>query len=290
VQIVEKSFLVAQVSDSEQGSSVTMAQKPIFNIQTKCLHLVGLHRADLIKSPSKFIAFYVAMVMCMISCSCFEAYYIVKNHDDILGSSEAFSPLSTIVISMTKLFTFIFYREEFYELMDRIKNLSEGASAKSLLQIEKANRIDQTMAFLYLASSWVVGVVQNSVPAVTDFVRFLQGQATVREMPWKSAYPYDATLTPAYELSYLNLVCVTYFAIFTFVSQNHCKVLEWIKVKIFFLFHRHRLILYFSAHVSTFAHTLTFCANLLTETRRSSSKGTRSFWISSKLSTNCTRQ
>jgi odorant receptor len=195
-----------------------MAEKKFFAIQTKCLHLVGLHRSNLIKKPMGFVVFYFGMVMCMVSCISFEAYYIIKNHKDVLGSSEAFSPLSTIAISMTKLFTFMWYRENFYELMDRIRSMAEETQADEQLKLKKVNQIDQYVAFVYLASSWFVGVVQNSIPAVADFLSYLQGQEIGREMPWKSAYPYDAKLTPAYELSYLNLICVTYFAIFNFVS------------------------------------------------------------------------
>jgi hypothetical protein len=190
----------------------------LFSIQIKCLHLVGLYRAGLIKRPKLLNLFYLLMAVCMCTCIMAEAFFIIKNHDDVLGSSEAFGPLSTIFLTLIKLFTFLSHRESFYKLMNQIKLLAAEAQIKDSLKIKRVNQIDKVLTMFYVASSLFVIISKNSAPVISDFVKFLRGNAIAREMPWKTAFPYDSTLTPAYELSYINLVAGTYFTVFIFVS------------------------------------------------------------------------
>lgn len=190
----------------------------LFRIQSKCLHLVGLHRSNLIHKPKYFFVFYIAMFFAIVYSAVAEASFIIKNKSDILGSSEAFAPLSTITITMIKLVTFLAYREKFYELMDRIKELATEMSDEDLLQLEKVNKIDQSLAVFYLASTSVVAISQNLIPGAADVISFLQRENITREMPWKTEYPYDSTKTPAYEITYLILIMGTYFTLFCFVS------------------------------------------------------------------------
>lgn len=193
----------------------------LFTIQTKCLHLVGLYRENLIKRPKLLIALYVLIYMIMVSCVIAEGYFIVQNHKDILSSSEAFSPLSTIIITLIKLSTFLLWRENFYELMDEFKQLAADVQASDSMQLMKVNHIDRNLTLIYLASSLFVGIVQNSATAVGDILNVMRGDPAEREMPWKSDFTifgYNPKNTPGYEASYLDLVAVTYFTILIFVS------------------------------------------------------------------------
>jgi 7tm Odorant receptor len=190
----------------------------LFRIQTKCLHLIGLHRSNLIKKPKHFFVFYVVVFFVMVYSAVAEANFIIKNKSDILGSSEAFGPLSTITITLIKLVTFLVYREKFYELMDRIKEMATEMRGEDLLQLEKVNKIDQSLAMFYLASTSAVAISQNLIPGAADVISFLQRENITREMPWKTEYPYDSTKTPAYEITYLTLMMGTYFTLFCFVS------------------------------------------------------------------------
>jgi 7tm Odorant receptor len=191
----------------------------LFRIQTKCLRLVGLHRTDFLRKPKLFMALYVAIVVCLVFCVAVEAFFISGNLEDVLGSSEAFGPLTTIVLAITKIFTFLAYREKFYELIDRINELATKTHGEDVTELQRVNRIDQNLALLYLAAATFVGVAQNSIPAVADFISFLQGRDVTREMPWKSDYPYDPTQTPAYEITYIIFVAATYFTILISVSK-----------------------------------------------------------------------
>lgn len=102
--------------------------------------------------------------------------------------------------------------------MSQIKQLAAEVQGEDIQSLKEVNVIDQTLTGLYLASSWVVGVVQNSIPAVADLWRYTHGQNLTREMPWKSDFPYDPVQSPAYEITNFIFVAATYGMIFTLVS------------------------------------------------------------------------
>jgi 7tm Odorant receptor len=190
----------------------------LFRIQKKCLNLIGLHRSNLIHKPKYFFVFYIAVFFVIVYSAVAQASFIIKNKSDILGSSEAFGPFSTITITLIKLITFLAYREKFYELMDSIKELASEMRGEDLLQLEKVNKIDQSLAMFYLAYTSVVAILLNLIPGAADVISFLQRENITREMPWKTEFPYDSTKTPAYEITYLILIMGTYFTLFCFVS------------------------------------------------------------------------
>lgn len=188
----------------------------LFGIQIKCLHQVGLHRFSKIQRPKLFAAFRIAVALTIASSGVAEFYFIMKNYKDVLASADAFSTTTTVIITLSKFFTFVAYRNEFYELMDRIKEFYWKNRSERLI---KVNWIMRNLTILYFISALIVGVVQNCIPLVSDFVYFLQGKEVLREMPWKVAYPYDAKITPAYEATYISLVIATFFIIFVLVNN-----------------------------------------------------------------------
>ena len=191
--------------------------KSLFSIQSKCFHLVGLHRVELLKSPNLFRVFHGLSILSLVICVVAESYFIIKYHEDVLASSEAFSPLSTVTMTLTKFITFLWSREKFYALMDRLHAMAVRTEGSNLADLKNVNKIDQTLASVYLASTIFVGLVQCIAPIVSDIISFVNGSEMARELPWKSAYPYDATKTPGYEISYFNLVAATHLTVLTLV-------------------------------------------------------------------------
>jgi hypothetical protein len=155
----------------------------------------------------------LSLVICIVA----ESYFIIKFHEDVLASSEAFSPLSTVTITLTKFITFLWSNKKIYELMDRLQSMADNTKGSNSEVLKKVNQIDQTMTSVYLASTTFVGVVQCIAPIVNDILSFTNGSEMARELPWKSAYPFDATQTPGYEAAYINLVFATYLTVSTLV-------------------------------------------------------------------------
>jgi hypothetical protein len=189
----------------------------IFKIQTKIFRIVGLYRDNLIRRPRLLLIYNIAMFSSLISSGLVEGYFIVQNYEDVLASADAVSTLCTTIITLVKVLSFFAYKEQFYVLMDEIKRLAVEAPARYFLKLGKVNQTDQLLTTFYLVSCMFV-MLQNFSPALSDLVRFLQGGEVLREMPWKASYPYDVTLSPAYEISYFNFIAVTFFIIFVVVS------------------------------------------------------------------------
>lgn len=96
-----------------------------FVIQKKCLQLIGLQRDELTNFPKIFNFVQLLNISSMIFCVQSEIFFISVNFSNILATAEALTPISLEIITITKIITFWVSKQKFYQLMDRIKKLSD---------------------------------------------------------------------------------------------------------------------------------------------------------------------
>jgi len=195
-----------------------LQDEEIFPIQIKCLHLIGFHRSKLIKFPKFFRLLGVFSSFCIIFSVVVEGSFILKNYDDVLASTEAFAPFCTVSITLLKYFTFLLSREDFYKLMDQIKELSLDLDKNDSIFVAKVNKINKRVSLVFATATWITGFGYLIVPLAADIISYTLGNNPNREMPYKSVYPYDVKSSPGYEISYIMLFFATYYVLFAFVS------------------------------------------------------------------------
>lgn len=107
-----------------------------FSIQVKCFKLVGLNRQQL-QNPNKtkhLLHFLIAVPLIFGVSSVMS--FAIQNFRDIMSSCEAYAIIFTGTIALSKLATFCFFKEKFFEIMDEIKLLSkQGRLINNLTQI-----------------------------------------------------------------------------------------------------------------------------------------------------------
>lgn len=95
-----------------------------FATQVKCFHLIGQHRSDLMIHPNIWRYFnffgFLSILVSVLS----ETYFIVENHRNVLASAESFGTLSTEIITLTKLITFIASKEKFYRMIEKLGEIT----------------------------------------------------------------------------------------------------------------------------------------------------------------------
>lgn len=175
-----------------------------FWIPSKCFQMIGYHRDGANKNPGFYRIIQVWGIVCIIICLSAELFFIKLNIDNVLSVAEGFAPLSTGIISFTKNVTFFVWKDKFYKLMERIKDLSAENNAADVLILKRVNNFDRTVGMAYLISGSLAVVGYCSKPIVLNIVNMVifGAEFDYGIMPFKSAYPYDITKFPAYELSY----------------------------------------------------------------------------------------
>lgn len=182
-----------------------------FAIQEMFLRLVGFHRADSIKFPRAVRAFHFLGMLGVFFCFASESFYIVRNFHDIVGSAEAFAPLSTEIITLVKFFTFYRSQDKFSQIFSQIKEMAKTASWCGIEEIKRVNQLDRTLAKIYFFFAVFLSFAYCAQHLVSSFaMSYFFGNEFTRALPFKSAFPYDETSSPAYEISYFMMIVGTY--------------------------------------------------------------------------------
>jgi hypothetical protein len=124
---------------------------------------------------------------------------------------------------------------------------------------------------VYSVSAVITGTGYAIKPLLSYIVfkLILEQPGYVREVPIPSEFFYDVTASPAYEITYLVMLGAIYLRVCLCVSQ-----LKSLKTVLDHFTNRLELTRTFSVAAAASQHISTFYANLLMETRKSSSKNT----------------
>lgn len=190
-----------------------------FSIPVKCFNLVRFHQIIPVKYRHLSYALQTLAFVSVIICALTESFFIVKNLKNILASAESFTPLSIVIITIFKMFTFYARKEKFYQLMDDINDLADISSTSNLLTLKNVNQFDRGIGLVYFISGSIAGGGYCVTPIISNFVNVLVfGAEFNTEMPFKALFPYDTSKTPVYELSYATFCWATYLTILMNVS------------------------------------------------------------------------
>lgn len=96
----------------------------MFEIPLKCFGVTGFKKSDKYPRIVKAIQLYfiAASSYCVFSGSLF----VAQNYNDVMAAAEAFGPTATTLIALGKHVVLYYYLDEFYALMDKIKELATG--------------------------------------------------------------------------------------------------------------------------------------------------------------------
>lgn len=147
-----------------------------------------------------------------------QGLFIARNYDDVLISAEASGSLFTGTITMAKFLTFCFRNDQIFEIMEEIASLTDKFAKSEL--IKAAAKLDKRISTVYLIATIGTGLGYCAVPLISNFVRvFIYGTGFIPQMPFKSAFFYDVSMSPAYEVTFFIYCLATYAVIFISVSQ-----------------------------------------------------------------------
>jgi hypothetical protein len=91
---------------------------------------------------------------------------------------------------------------------------------KHILDIKRINEYDTKASAFYLISAACTGTGYVLRPLVTFIVfKLMLHQSYIAEMPLKTEFLYDISKSPAYELTYLLLICAVSVSVVMSVSN-----------------------------------------------------------------------
>jgi hypothetical protein len=211
-----------------------------FNIQKKCFMLTFFHRNQKFEISFKAVQlmFFTTLTFCVFA----NSLYVFVHWDEVSEAAEAFGPCTTGSLAFVKMVTFYFLMDKFYGLMEKLNKLShEGLnnfcdqnenlfndfdtvdlSCKTMLI--NANRFDQGIAAAYLISASFTAFSLCLTPVAKNIVIWaFDSDDFNRDMPVKSAFFYDATQSPLYEITYMIFIIGSFGCVLISVSLKFIK-------------------------------------------------------------------
>lgn len=219
-----------------------MDPENIFFVSSRCLKLVGFQPKENYPKISTAVQLYFIMNLFYFGYS--ELLFIPRNFHDVMAAAEAFGPAAATILSWWKYFSFFWSKEKFYNLMEKLKDLTaEGTyngskiilfkivpslnsvESSNIISVKKINRFVRISTLTYLVSSLLAGFPRYFSQIIKNILSFfLKNFEYNYVMAFPSAFYYDINKSPAYELTYFFLFFSTYGVILTGVSLNFLKV------------------------------------------------------------------
>lgn len=141
--------------------------------------------------------------MCVLA----EFSFAFKNSKNLQLILDCLCPAFTKMCIATKLFFIVFRRDKFYKVL---KELSDFYLVKNVHEdiqyIKRLALICFKICLLLTVFSEMTGIFFDVLPVSMNIYRMLTGQETLPDLPFKSVWPWNTTMTPGYEITYLLLV------------------------------------------------------------------------------------
>ncbi|CAO1423908.1 unnamed protein product [Diamesa serratosioi] len=179
------------------------------NLQIKCLKLIFCQREARKFAKFVIVIFILTIIFLLFS----EALFVVINVNDLLEAADAVGTFLTGILGLVKYFTFLRNKSGFYQLMDKLNELSLKNIAKHSKVLEKANKISNLVTKFNLILTLFTAIGYCLIPIITNiYYHLINGGPFLELMPMKTAYFYDTSISPNYEFTYI-LICVAMFCI-----------------------------------------------------------------------------
>ncbi|CAO1433248.1 unnamed protein product [Diamesa tonsa] len=179
------------------------------SLQIKCLKFIYCHRAAW--RFTKYIVIFFSLSTCFSIIS--EAFYVVINYKDILEAADAVGAILTGFLGIVKYFTFLKNKSGFYKLMDKLNELSIKNLKMHSKILHEANKLNNRITKFNIIITVFTAIGYCLVPIISNvYYHVIKGGVFLELMPTKAAFPYDISISPNYEFSYI-LICVAMFCI-----------------------------------------------------------------------------
>lgn len=94
-------------------------------MQVICLKLFGFQQKSRSLRFKKLLNYFVTInVVTIVYCLMSELLFVVTNFHNILDTADAVGTFLTEVITLSKFLTFLSQKQKFYELINKVKELS----------------------------------------------------------------------------------------------------------------------------------------------------------------------
>lgn len=195
-----------------------MAQKK-FSVQLMCLRLINFPKFE--EKSLKYYFIRVLQTLTVLSGLFWKTHFVFENYQNIIASAECAAPLTTQIIVFAKLVTIMAVKEKLYSLIDRIKDLENDLNEDELRILEKVSIFEKRVLSICLMSAVLSATLFCVAPITADMIKFyVLGGEYSYAMPSKSAFFYDITKSPAYEITYVAYCFAAYITVNTSVSSN----------------------------------------------------------------------
>ena len=186
-----------------------------FSLQFKCLTLAGFNENGENKFPNIFRGIQIFNFLCFVFCFLTEIKYVSENLSDLLSFLEASLHILGTTIACSKIITFYISKREFYHIADQLERLATGEKNEKIMK--QVKRINTLTTKIYLIAGGTTGISFCAIPLLMNLMNFIlvTGESS-QEMPMKSSFPYNVSLSPAYEITY----AISSYMIFVVVVIN----------------------------------------------------------------------
>lgn len=189
----------------------------MFEVPTKGLGLMGFFSKEkYLRYPRavKYIHWFSFFII--ITSIVEELSFISTNLSNVMAAAECMGALAAEIISLPKLLALIFYKDKFFELMERIRKLSDDYECSIPFKTQKFNKFYTS---LFLLSTSLTGMSLCIAPVANDCFGYLfLGKTFGNNLPMLIWAPFNTSNSPGYEVIYLQLIIATYFTVYLNVS------------------------------------------------------------------------
>ena len=194
-------------------------EKSSFLLQFKCLNLAGFNENGKNKFPNFFRGIQIFNFLCFVFCFLTEIKYVSENLSDLLSFVEACGPILAMTMTFSKTMTITISKKMLYQIADQLEKLATGE--KDGIIIKQVKRINIMTTKLYLIVGGMTGISYWAIPLLINLMNFIMVTGeSYREIPMKSSFPYNVSLSPAYEITYAMYSYTTFVVVVTNVKCN----------------------------------------------------------------------
>jgi hypothetical protein len=195
----------------------------IFYYQLKGIKILGLGREPPTKILKILLSIYrFFMVIYLFYFLFMYIFFIAEHYNDFMEIALTVTSLGVDIICVAKVFTFWYYLERFYALLDKIQQ-----SAFKNEHTKKANRLGGIFTKVFLIQLSSAATLYNVTPILLNLFNYLMyGSEWTPDMPLKFKSFYDVSKSPAYEITYLGIVVDIYLISFICV-RGACFVFQF---------------------------------------------------------------